>query len=159
VLPSLENRVTLSWELVDALGLPVPSIRCRWGANEVAMVAHMEARMRDVVAAAGGEILPVEDLVRIPLLEPWIKTSPACQSTAAPPGYYIHEVGGAPMASHEEAGVVDSWNACWRASNVLVTDGACWPSAGWQSPTLTLMALTWRACEGALGRTTTGGRG
>lgn len=159
VLPSLENRVTLSWEQVDALGLPVPLIRCRWGANEGAMVTHMEARMRDVVAAAGGEILPVEDLVRIPLLEPWIKTSQACQSTAAPPGYYIHEVGGAPMASNEEAGVVDSWNACWRAPNVLVTDGACWPSAGWQSPTLTLMALTWRACEGALGRTTTGGRG
>jgi choline dehydrogenase-like flavoprotein len=71
---------------------------------------------------------------------------------AAPPGYYIHEVGGAPMASQEEDGMVTPWNTCWRAPNVLVVDGACWPSAGWQSPTLTLMALSWRACEAALRR-------
>ncbi|MEB3304165.1 MAG: GMC oxidoreductase [Cyanobium sp.] len=151
VLPTAENRVTLCWDQRDAHGLPVPLITCRWGANERAMVAHMEARMGAIVAAAGGEIQPVEDLVVFPLLEPWLKTRPALAASAAPPGYYIHEVGGAPMAAQEEAGVVNAGNACWRASNVLVTDGACWPTAGWQSPTLTLMALTWRACEGALG--------
>ncbi len=152
VLPSLENRVSLFWDRQDALGLPVPSIACRWGDNERRMVAHMEGRMRAVVAAAGGDIQPLEDLVKLPLLEPWVKGSPALGSGAAPPGYYIHEVGGAPLASHEEAGMLNPWNACWRAPNVLVTDGACWPSAGWQSPTLTLMALTWRACEAALRR-------
>jgi choline dehydrogenase-like flavoprotein len=151
VLPTAENRVSLCGDQRDVHGLPIPLIACRWGANERAMVAHMERRMGAVVAAAGGEILPVEDLMVFPLLEPWLKTRPALGSGAAPPGYYIHEVGGAPMAAHEEAGVVDSRNACWRAANVLVTDGACWPSAGWQSPTLTLMALTWRACAGALG--------
>ena len=152
VLPCLENRVSLCADQRDEQGLPVPLITCRWGANELAMLAHMEARMTDVVAAAGGEIQPLEDLLMLPLLEPWLKNSPALGAAAAPPGYYIHEVGGARMASDEESGVVDPWNACWRAPNVLVTDGACWPSAGWQSPTLTLMALTWRACEGALRR-------
>ncbi len=152
VLPSMENRVSLCWDQRDGQGLPLPLISCRWGANERAMVAHMEARMEAVVAAAGGVIQPLEDLVIFPLLEPWFKGSPATGDAAAPPGYYIHEVGGARMASDEEAGVVDPWNACWRAPNVLVTDGACWPSSGWQSPTLTLMALTWRACEGALRR-------
>lgn len=152
VLPSAENRVSLCGDQQDAHGLPVPLIACRWGANEKAMVSHMETRMRAVVSVAGGEIQPVEDLVVFPLLEPWLKTRPALGSSAAPPGYYIHEVGGAPMASQEETGVVDPWNVCWRASNVLVTDGACWPSSGWQSPTLTLMALTWRACEAALAR-------
>jgi hypothetical protein len=151
VLPSAENRVSLCADQFDAHGLPIPLIACRWGANERAMVAHMERRMGAVVAAAGGEILPVEDLMVFPLLEPWLKTRPALSAGAAPPGYYIHEVGGAAMAAHEEAGVVDPRNACWRATNVLVTDGACWPSSGWQSPTLTLMALTWRACAGALG--------
>jgi choline dehydrogenase-like flavoprotein len=159
VLPSPDNRVTLCGEQRDALGLPVPSIACRWGANERAMVAHMEARMRAVVRAAGGEIRPLEELVILPLLEPWIKASPALGPSSAPPGYYIHEVGGARMAGREEDGVVDPWNACWRAPNVLVTDGACWPSAGWQSPTLTLMALTWRACEGVLRRRGDPGRG
>jgi choline dehydrogenase-like flavoprotein len=56
------------------------------------------------------------------------------------------------MAGTPEEGVLNPWNQCWGASNVLVTDGACWPSAGWQSPTLTEMAITWRACEAAAAR-------
>lgn len=152
VLPVAENHVSLCGDQRDAHGLPIPWIACRWGANEREMVAHMKRRMQAVVAAAGGEILPVEDLMVFPLLESWLKTRPALGSTPPPPGYYIHEVGGAPMAAHAEEGVVDPHNACWRAANVLVTDGSCWPSAGWQSPTLTLMALTWRACAGVLGQ-------
>jgi choline dehydrogenase-like flavoprotein len=53
------------------------------------------------------------------------------------------------MTSSREDGVLDSWNRHWQAPNLLVTDGSCWPSAGWQSPTLTEMAITWRACERA----------
>ena len=71
---------------------------------------------------------------------------------AAPPGYYIHELGGARLSSDPDSGVLDPWNRCWGASNVLVTDGASWPSSAWQSPTLTSMALTWRACEAAAAR-------
>jgi choline dehydrogenase-like flavoprotein len=149
VLPHPDNRVRLDGERVDGNGLPVPWIECRWRENEKAMVSHMQERMVAVVAAAGGRILPVEDLFRIPVLEPLLRGSAAVSPGAAPPGYYIHELGGARMAAREEEGVVDPWNRCWRAPNVLVVDGACWPSAGWQSPTLTEMAVTWRACAAA----------
>ena len=112
----------------------------------------MHQRMEQVVAAAGGQIRPIEDLFVLPLLEPWIKTSLAVGRGAPPPGYYIHELGGARMAAHSEGGVVNGFNQCWGASNVLVVDGACWPTAAWQSPTLTEMAITWRACEAAAAR-------
>jgi choline dehydrogenase-like flavoprotein len=56
------------------------------------------------------------------------------------------------MAGRESEGVLNAWNQCWRAPNLLVVDGACWPSAGWQSPTLTQMAITWRACAAAAAR-------
>ena len=149
VLPHPENRVWLDDERCDGDGLPVPRIECRWRENERAMVGHMQARMAAVVAAAGGEIQPIEDLFVVPLLEPLVRRSLAVSPEAPPAGYYIHELGGARMAAREEDGVVDPWNRCWRARNVLVVDGACWPSAGWQSPTLTEMAITWRACEAA----------
>jgi choline dehydrogenase-like flavoprotein len=152
VLARPENRVSLDGSRTDAWGLPIPHIDCRWGANERAMAAHMEARMEAVVAAAGGRIRPIEDLYVLPLLEPLIKGSPAVRPEPPPPGYYIHELGGARMAETPEGGVLNAWNQCWGASNVLVTDGACWPSAGWQSPTLTEMAVTWRACEAAAER-------
>ena len=149
VLPEAGNCISLDAEVRDHWGLAVPHISCRWGSNESAMVAHMQARMQAVVAAAGGTIRPLEELFKLPLLEPLILRSAAIRPEAPPPGYYIHELGGARMAAKQEGGVVDAWNRCWRARNVLVTDGACWPSAGWQSPTLTEMAVTWRACAAA----------
>ncbi len=152
VLPNADNRVTLNTEQLDAWGLPTAHISCRWGENERRLVDHMHQRMQAVVAASGGQILPIEDLFVLPLLEPWIRSSLAVSADAPPPGYYIHELGGARMAATPEAGVVNPLNQCWGAPNVLVVDGACWPRAGWQSPTLTEMAITWRACEAAAER-------
>jgi choline dehydrogenase-like flavoprotein len=149
VLAEAANGVRLDSSRLDAWGLPTPHIVCRWGANEQAMVAHMHLRMEAVVTAAGGRIQPLEDLFMLPLLEPLLKRSAAVRPEAAPAGYYVHELGGARMSAHREGGVLNAWNQCWCAPNVLVTDGACWPSAGWQSPTLTAMALTRRACEAA----------
>jgi len=149
VLPNAANQVSLNRSRRDAWGLPTPHINCRWGSNERAMVDHMQARMAAVVAAAGGTIRPLEDLFVMPLIEPLVKGSLALSPGAPPPGYYIHELGGARMAADAATGVVDPWNRCWGAPNLLVTDGACWPRAGWQSPTLTEMAITWRACEAA----------
>ena len=152
VLPNAGNRVTLNTEQRDAWGLPTAHIACRWGENERRLVAHMHQRMAAVVAAGGGQIRPIEDLFVLPLLEPWIRSSLAVSPDAPPPGYYIHELGGARMAACPEDGVVNALNQCWGAPNVLVVDGACWPRAGWQSPTLTEMAITWRACEAAASR-------
>ena len=76
--------------------------------------------------------------------------SAATNEQAPPPGYYIHEVGGAAMGTHESSSVVDRFNRLWRCTNVLVVDGACWPTSAWQSPTLTMMALTRRACQEAV---------
>ena len=149
VLAEAHNRLTLNGGAVDAWGLPTPHIDCRWGENETRLVVHMQARMAAVVAAAGGRIAPLEDLFLIPLAEPLLRQALALSDGAPPPGYYIHELGGARMAAQPELGVLDRWNRCWQAPNLLVTDGACWPSSGWQSPTLTEMAITWRACERA----------
>jgi choline dehydrogenase-like flavoprotein len=149
VLSRPENRVSLHSERTDAWGLPIAHIDCRWSANEERIVAHMQARMQAVVSSAGGQIAPLADLFVMPLIEPLVQGSLAMAAGAAPPGYYIHELGGAPMASSEEHGVLNPWNQLWRTPNLLVCDGSAWPSAGWQSPTLTTMALSWRACTHA----------
>ena len=149
VLSQAHNRVSLDPERCDAWGIPIAHIDCHWGENERRMVEHMQARMGAVVASAGGQIKPLHDLFVLPLLEPLVRNSAALAPGAAPPGYYIHELGGAPLAACEGEGVLNRWNQLWRTPNLLVTDGSCWPSAGWQSPTLTEMAITWRACEHA----------
>jgi choline dehydrogenase-like flavoprotein len=149
VLSRPENRVSLDPQRRDAWGLPIAHIDCRWSTNEQAMVRHMQARMQTVVASGGGRIAPLADLFVMPLIEPLVQGSLAMAPGAAPPGYYIHELGGAPMATSEAEGVLNPWNQLWRTPNLLVCDGSAWPSAGWQSPTLTTMALSWRACAHA----------
>ena len=54
---------------------------------------------------------------------------------------------GARMGEDPRTSVVDPYNRCWDVRNVLVTDGACFPSAGCQNPTLTMMAVAIRACR------------
>ena len=144
VLPRADNRVTLS-ERTDRWGVRVPSIACRWSSNELAMVRHMRTSIQACIAAAGGEAKSIKDLFHLPLVEPFLEGAVALSEGAAPPGYYIHEVGGAAMGSSEASSVVDFTNRLWRVPNVLVVDGACWPTSAWQSPTLTMMALSRRA--------------
>jgi choline dehydrogenase-like flavoprotein len=43
--------------------------------------------------------------------------------------------------------VLDPNNQCWDAKGLYVTDAAAFPSQGLQNPTLTILALTARACD------------
>lgn len=126
VLPHPDNRVTLDPELKDAWGLPVAHIDYAYRDNERAMVADAMQRLRDLAAAAG---------LTVVLAEP------------APPGGSIHEVGGARMGTDPKTSVVNPWAQSWDVPNLFVPDGACYPSAGCQNPTLTMMAIAARASD------------
>jgi choline dehydrogenase-like flavoprotein len=147
VLPQPENRVLLNPHQVDAWGIPVAHIDFTWSDNEARMLAHMQHQIRDLVETAGGRCLQLSDLLRAPFMGGVLGQIEARSMSAARPGYYIHEVGGAAMGTTAENSVVNPFNQCWDAPNVLVVDGACWPTSGWQNPTLTEMAITARACS------------
>ncbi len=145
VLPYKSNKITLS-DKKDKWGIPIPHIEMEWKENEFKMVNHMNKIIEMSISAAGGEVLPLNKIVRMPLVEPLLNDALALQESPPPPGYYVHEVGGAPMGKSPMSSVLDPLNRLWRIQNVLVVDGACWPTSSWQSPTLTMMAITRRAC-------------
>jgi choline dehydrogenase-like flavoprotein len=128
MLPRRENRVSIDPEVVDRHGIPALHVRCAWSGNEQAMLADMQRTVAELLEAAGARVRP----------------APAALPT---PGNMVHEVGTARMGRDRRTSVLDPHNRCWDADNVLVVDGACWPSSGWQNPTLTMMALTVRACR------------
>jgi choline dehydrogenase-like flavoprotein len=72
------------------------------------------------------------------------------RETLGSPGLAVHECGTARMGEDPRRSVLDPNNQCWDAKGLYVTDGACFPSQGGQHPTLTIMALTARACHHAL---------
>ncbi|WP_320664272.1 GMC family oxidoreductase [Prochlorococcus sp. MIT 1223] len=145
VLPNKSNKVTLS-NKKDIWGGYIPNIDIKWRENENNMVDHMSKTIEKIIVSSGGKMLPLNKIINFPFSNLILNNALATQQNAPPPGYYIHEVGGAPMGSSEDKSVVDKWNRLWRCKNVLVVDGACWPSSSWQSPTLTMMAITRRAC-------------
>lgn len=145
VLPRKENSVTLS-KRTDSWGIPIPHIEFKWSENELNMAKHMESTIRDSIKAADGKIRRMDELINIPYIGLFTEKSIALSGSPPPPGYYIHEVGGAAMGFSEEESVVNKLNQLWRCKNVLVLDGACWPTSSWQSPTLTMMAISRRAC-------------
>ena len=145
VLPREENSVSLS-NKADSWGIPIPHIEFEWSKNELNMAKHMESTIKDSIEAANGKIRSIDELIKIPYIGFFAEKSIALSGNPAPPGYYIHEVGGAAMGFREEESVVNKSNQLWRCKNVLVLDGACWPTSSWQSPTLTMMAISRKAC-------------
>lgn len=141
MLPNPDNRITLSTKQ-DAYGIPIANISVRRGDNDKKMIAAQKEAVRAIADAAGLKVkMPFPRLVRGLL---WRIVGP--ETGVMHLGIAIHETGGARMGDDPRRSVLDPRNRVWGVSNLWVTDGACFPSTGSQNPTLTIMALTARAC-------------
>jgi choline dehydrogenase-like flavoprotein len=128
MLARKENKVTLNKNKPDAWGIPTLHIDCQHGDNEKAMVKDMLETTSEMAEAAGVKVLGK-------VTEP------------SPPGFCIHEVGTARMGADKKTSFLNKFNQSWDVKNLFVTDGACFTSSGCANPTLTMMALTARACD------------
>jgi choline dehydrogenase-like flavoprotein len=140
-LPYFDNQVELNRDAVDEWGNPTLRIDVRWRENEEKMGQQIREDLLSMVEAAGGRVVEPSGP---PLVRPLVER---VQKAGAIPGRYVHEVGGARMGTSPTDSVVNPYCQLWDSQNVFVTDGACWPTAGWQNPTLTMMAITARSCS------------
>jgi choline dehydrogenase-like flavoprotein len=131
MLPRPENRVTLDSERCDAWGIPVLHIDCVHRDIELMRAREQIAALRALVELTGAKLTSLDDV-------------------PAPPGAAMHECGTARMGGNRENSVLDAHNQCWDAQGLYVTDAASFPSQGAYNPTLTILALTARACDHAL---------
>lgn len=141
-----ENRVSIDATAKDAWGIPAARIECSHSENDVNMVAHMR-RMLPAIARAGGLEVDDNSDTRGSILYRLLRSQVFTKYGAVWPGVATHEMGGARMGDKAENSVLNSYCQCWDADNVFVTDGACFVYPGFQNPTLTMMALTSRACQ------------
>jgi choline dehydrogenase-like flavoprotein len=148
MLAHADNRVTLS-NRKDAFGIPTANISLRRRHNDLNMIEAQRQEIRMMADAADLQIeMPLPRLLRAIL---WKAVGPKVGVMHL--GMSIHETGGARMGLDPRTSVTNSRNQVWGVPNLLVTDGACFPGSGCQNPTLTIMALTARACELALSGT------
>ena len=145
--PRFENYVSLDPRVKDAWGIPVARIECSHSQADVNMVAHMKRMIPEIAAAGGLRVDKNLDLGRGNILFKLLRPAVFADHGAYLPGGAVHETGGARMGDTPDNSVLNSYCQCWDADNVFVTDGACFVSSGFQNHTLTIMAITARACE------------
>ncbi len=123
-----ENYVSIDPELKDAWGIPALHVSMTHGENEKLMHEDAAVTAAEMLEAAGAKNIRVS-------------------SSLAEPGMAIHELGTARMGGDPKKSVTDAYCQLHDVKNVLITDGACFVSSGCQNPTLTMMAITVRACD------------
>ena len=156
MLPDAENRITLDPRRRDAWGIPVPHIRCKMGDEDkitlqkqidalVETVEHVGAKIEYVGSPLG---LVEKGRGAYPDADPFSRTifRKMFGSTMVM-GAAIHEAGGARMGEDASASVLNSWNQSWDVPNLFVTDASSFAGSGVAGTTLTIMAMTVRACR------------
>jgi choline dehydrogenase-like flavoprotein len=128
-LARFENHVRINRDVVDAWGIPVAHIEAAFGDNEREMVKDMGETAAEMLEAAGARDISVS------------------YGPTSVPGILIHEVGTARLGLDPKKSVLNRFNQAWDVKNLFVTDGACYVSSANQNPTLTMMAITARACD------------
>jgi len=116
----------------DKWGLPVLRFHWKWSDDELKQVADQQRMLGAVLESMGGRFSRsphVDDPLRA------IKQG----------GAIIHEVGGAIMGDDRTKSVTDKWCQTWDVPNLVMADGATFPGTADKNPTLTIMALAWRA--------------
>ena len=127
-LARYENYVEIDKNRVDAWGIPVLKVNMRWSDNELKIFEDARTQAAEMLEAAGAANVRLTGQPSVP-------------------GFCIHEIGTARMGADPKKSVVNAYCQSHDVPNIFVTDGACWVSSACQNPTLTMMAITVRACD------------
>ena len=127
-LARYENHVSIDKDRVDAWGIPSVKVNMSWSDNDLALWRDGREEGAAMLEASGHKDVKVTG-------EPSV------------PGFCVHEIGTARMGNDPKTSVLNRFNQAHDVKNLFVTDGAAWVSSACQNPTLTMMAITARACD------------
>jgi choline dehydrogenase-like flavoprotein len=129
VLPRRDNRVTVEGTPVDRYGIPIARIEYKIGDNEQRMAREMYDTAEAILRSAKAEILPFE------------------RGKLDVAGSAIHEHGTCRMGADPKRSALNGFCQSHEVKNLFVVDGAAFTSASEKNPTLTILALAWRASD------------
>src|SRR6266404_5575631 len=135
MLPNPDTYCEIDPEVVDQWGIPVLRFHFKWTDYELRQAQDMQQTFRAIVEAAGGEY----------------RTKTAIDGPypfgIREGGKIIHEVGTARMGADPKTSVLNGYCQAHDVKNLFVTDGSSLVTNPDKNPTLTIMALSWRASE------------
>jgi choline dehydrogenase-like flavoprotein len=135
MVPNPDTYCELDPVVVDQWGIPILRFHFKWSEYELRQAKDMQETFKAIVEAAGGQYLT---RTRIDGPYPF---------GIQPGGKIIHEAGTARMGSGPRTSVLNGFCQTHDVKNLFVTDGAPLVTNPDKNPTLTIMALSWRASE------------
>ena len=133
MIPNENCYCDLDPTVKDKWGIPVLRFHWKWSSHEINQAKHAEQTFAQMIEAMGGTVRRQ-------------RNAPLGHSLENP-GKIIHEVGGAIIGADPKKSVCNQWNQTWDVKNLFITDGAPFASNADKNPTLTIMAMAWRACD------------
>ena len=135
MIPNEHTYCEIDPNTVDEWGIPVLRFHFQWSDNEIKMAKDMQQTFREIVEAAGGTY--------------YDRTSPDGPNPYGiqDGGVIIHELGVVRMGNNSKTSALNGYCQAHDVKNVFVTDAASFVSNPDKNPTLTIMALSWRASE------------
>ena len=133
MIPNEDCYCEIDPESVDQWGIPTLRFHWKWSDHELNQARHMQRTFAGIIEGMGGKVLSTihEDGAR----------------AIAAPGQIIHEVGGVIMGDSRSSSVLNSFCQSWDVDNLFVTDGGAFVSNADKNPTLSIMAVAWRAAD------------
>jgi choline dehydrogenase-like flavoprotein len=132
MIPNADSYCDLDPTVKDKWGTPVLRFHWKWSDHETRQAAHMQRTFAEIITAMGGKPNKL-DATGLQAIEPG--------------GKIIHEVGGTIMGVDPKKSVTNQWGQTWDVKNIFVNDGGPFVSNADKNPTLTIMALAWRASD------------
>jgi choline dehydrogenase-like flavoprotein len=135
MIPNEQTYCELDPSAVDQWGIPVLRFHWRSGDNEIKMAKDMQETFRAIVEAAGGTY-----------------STETTSDSPSPYGLYeggtaIHESGTVRMGDDPKKSVLNKYCQTHDVKNLFVTDAAAFVTSPDKNPTLSILALSWRASE------------
>ncbi|HVO59787.1 MAG TPA: GMC family oxidoreductase [Terriglobales bacterium] len=121
-------------DVVDKWGIPVLRFHWKWGDNEIRMAKDMQETFREIVEELGGTYTTK-------------KTESDHPYGIECGGVIIHELGTVRMGANRKTSALNGYCQAHDVKNLFVTDAASFVSNADKNPTLTIMALSWRASD------------
>jgi choline dehydrogenase-like flavoprotein len=128
-LPRAGNYVTTEGTPADRYGVPISRIVYSTGENEQKMVADMYDTVEMILKEARAEIYELE------------------RGKTDKNGSAIHEHGTCRMGDDPKRSALNAFNQMHEVKNLFVVDGSAFTTASEKNPTLTILALAWRATD------------
>jgi choline dehydrogenase-like flavoprotein len=135
MIPNEHTYCEIDSSTVDQWGIPVLRFHWRAGENETKMAKDMQQTFHAIVEAAGGTY-----------------STEVSADGPNPYGLYgggiaIHESGTVRMGDDPKSSALNKYCQAHDVKNLFVTDAAAFVTSPDKNPTLSILALSWRASE------------